>query len=238
VNLVGHVAVAVTLAPGGSSAYLAGSMLPDLAAMARIRLAPAGGEVGAGICLHHAADAAFHGADWFNHRNQALRDTLLAAGVGRGAARACAHAGLEMLLDGGLVTDPAVRGASDRTFAALAEPGPARDEVHALVGPADRAVWSERLSQISASIDVGAYRSPDAVAERLFRMTHGRRRIELPVTQVDAVARELARLQDDVILDAASVVDDVVAALRDVSPASARTAGGGQPAHGVVRRGS
>jgi hypothetical protein len=238
VNLVGHVAVAASWAPHGSSSYLAGSMLPDLAAMARVRLGPAGGEMGAGISLHHAADAAFHGSDWFNERNQALRDSLLAGGVDRGAARACAHAGLEMLLDGGLVTDAAVRDASDRTFAALVEPGPARDAAHALVGVGDRAVWRERLSRIGTSIDVGAYRSPDAIAARLFRMTRGRRRIELPAAQVDAVAGALASVQGDVVRDASSVVHDVVAALRQVNPSYARTAGGSLPAHGVVRRDS
>ena len=87
-NLVGHVAVAVEHAPDATAPYLAGAMLPDLAAMARVRLAPAGGDLGDGVAVHHAADAAFHASRWFNDRSQALRDALLEAGVDRGAARA------------------------------------------------------------------------------------------------------------------------------------------------------
>ena len=188
-------------------------MLPDLAAIARVRLGPARGDLGDGVAVHHAADAVFHSSPWFNDRSQALRDALLAARVDRGAARACAHAGLEMLLDGGLVADRRVRDASDAAFAALTQRGATRDAVHALVEPVDRSHWQERLELIGTTLDVDAYRSPDAIAQRLHRMTSGRTRIELPAEQVDAVARELARVQPEVLGEAPAVVAGVVTSL-------------------------
>ena len=212
-NLVGHVAVAVRCAPVASPEYLAGSMLPDLAAMARVHLAQAGGDLGDGVAVHHAADAAFHSSRWFNDRNQELRDALLDVGVDRGAARACAHAGLEMLLDGGLVADARVRRASDEAFGILTARGATRDAVRELAPPDHRERWGERLQLIGTSIDIRDYRSPDAIAHRLHRMTSGRRRIELPAAQVTAVSGQLARFQPAVLADADAVVADVVASV-------------------------
>jgi hypothetical protein len=213
VNLVGHVAVAVRRGPPGSAAYLAGSMLPDLAAMARVRLGPTVGDLGAGVAVHHATDAVFHSSPWFNDRSQALRDELLDAGVDRGAARACAHAGLEMLLDGALVTDARVRRASDDAFGILVEPGATRDAVHALAGDTERARWAERLQLIGTTIDVDAYRSAESIAHRLHRMTSGRARIELRASQVATVAQVLERSRPEVVADADGVLTRVVDAV-------------------------
>ena len=113
-NLVGHVAVA--LRPGStrpSTDFLVGCMLPDLAAIARrahgqARRATSGG----GVAFHHACDAVFHESEWFRATNRDVRDALLDAGVDLGPARACSHAGVEMLLDGALVAER-----TDRAFA-------------------------------------------------------------------------------------------------------------------------
>ena len=60
-NLVGHVAVALEpdSAPP-STEFLVGCMLPDLAAIARVRIARPEGELGRGVEFHHACDAVFH----------------------------------------------------------------------------------------------------------------------------------------------------------------------------------
>jgi hypothetical protein len=221
VNLVGHVAVAARSATDAPAALLAGAMLPDLGAIARVRLQPpapsphdpAARAVAAGIALHHVSDAAFHASPWFNEHNRELRDTLLDAGVDRGPARACAHAGLEMLLDGHLVADAHVAAATDAAFLVLVTPGPARDAAIALVTPAERADWAARLDHIGRSLDPTAYRSPRGVALRLERMTRGRTRIELRAEHVDAVADALEASHPVVARDATRVVDDVVAVL-------------------------
>jgi hypothetical protein len=211
-NLVGHVAVALgpDAAPP-STEFLVGCMLPDLAAIARVRVARPTGELGAGVEFHHACDAVFHESAWFRDANRALRDALLDRGVDSGPARACSHAGVEMLLDGRLVADDTVDvharvvldavGTDARALAPLA-PAEARD------------AWVERLQMIGSSLDPARYQDASFVAERLHRMTSGRRRIELPAEQVDTVAATLRAFQP-VIADAAP---HVVAQVRQAVP--------------------
>ena len=89
-NLVGH--VAVTLGPEGArppTDFLVGCMLPDLAAIARVRLTRPSGDLGRGVEFHHACDAVFHESSWFRGVNRDVRDALLDASVSPGAARAC-----------------------------------------------------------------------------------------------------------------------------------------------------
>lgn len=87
-------------------------MLPDFASMSRTRLRGARDErVGAGVALHHATDDVFHGAATFVALNARGVETLEAAGLGRGPARAVAHVGIELLLDGLLLGDPALEAA-------------------------------------------------------------------------------------------------------------------------------
>ncbi len=216
-NLVGHVAVAVRDTPTAAPPYLLGCMLPDLAAMARLRIGPAPGELGGGVAFHHATDAAFHSSRWFNRHNQSLRDHLLEAGVDRGPARACAHAGLEMLLDGELAADPLVSDAVARAFTSVHRP-PTAAVVRDLVAEDSRGEWSQRLTMIGESLDPLSYRSPDVVAHRLHRMTSGRTRIELHAAQIPVVAAVLAAYRPDALADAFAVVDEVISAVRASEP--------------------
>jgi hypothetical protein len=206
-NLVGHVAVA--LAPGRAdppSDFLVGCMLPDLAAIARVRLVRPGGELGAGVEFHHACDAVFHESSWFRHVNLTLRDALLDAGVSRGAARACSHAGSEMLFDGALVADERIDGAARRTLGAVDD----QADALATLAPLDtRVVLAERLHLIGASLEPGRYVDAHFVAERLHRMTIGRRRIEVRASDVDTVAHVLTDFAPDIARAAPQVVADV-----------------------------
>lgn len=209
-NLVGHVAVAVRSSPDAPPLYFAGCMLPDLAAMARVRLRPAAGELGAGVAFHHATDAAFHASQWFNDHNVALRDRLLDVGVDRGPARAAAHAGLEMLLDGDLADHPTVERSVVRAFRELSD-GAAATMVRDLAPEPSRGEWSERLSMIGSALDLQAYRSGDQVAQRLHRMTRGRTRIELRADQVALVAEVLTSYRPQVVRSADDAVAQVLA---------------------------
>jgi hypothetical protein len=207
VNLVGHIAAA--LAPGHadpSSGFLVGCMLPDLAAIARVRIVRPDGELRAGVAFHHACDAVFHESSWFRHVNPTLRDALLDAGVSTGAARACSHAGSEMLFDGALVDDERVDGAARRTLRALDDQA---DSLAALAPVEMRAVFAERLHLIGASLEPGRYHDPHFVAERLHRMTLGRRRIELRASDVDTVALVLGAFAPEIARAAPGVVADV-----------------------------
>ncbi len=206
-NLVGHVAVA--LAPEGadpSADFLVGCMLPDLAAIARVRLARPEGEMGRGVAFHHACDAVFHESEWFRHVNRDLRDALLDAGVSTGAARACSHAGSEMLLDGALVDDPRVEWWAQLTLDTV--------DAHAsalagLAEPGSRVVLAERLRMIGSSLEPRRYANTRFVAERLERMTSGRRRIELLASDVDTVTVVLDRFAPGIADAAPAVVAEV-----------------------------
>jgi hypothetical protein len=203
-NLVGHVAVALEPdAPSESTDFLVGCMLPDLAAIARVRLVRPDGELGRGVEFHHACDAVFHESDWFRTANRELRDELLGAGVDTGPARACSHAGVEMLLDGALVERPEVRHAAARAFAAV----DAQADVLAALAPREsRAITALRFRRIATSLDPTRYRDARFVAERLHAMTAGRRRIELPAAHVDRVADALHDAQPRVAAAAPSVL--------------------------------
>jgi hypothetical protein len=199
-NLVGHVAAA--LAPDAeapSTDFLVGCMLPDLSAIARVRITRPGGELGAGVTFHHRCDAAFHESEWFRSTNRSVRDALVDAGIDSGPARACSHAGVEMLLDGALVDDPTVEA---QTRAALDAVTAGDVELGSLAPGDQRDAWVERLHAIGCSLDPIRYRDARFVAQRLHRMTTGRRRIELRPEKVDVVAAALIDFQP-AIADAA-----------------------------------
>jgi hypothetical protein len=211
VNLVGHVAVALGPdVPPPTTDFLVGCMLPDLAAIARVRMARPTGEVGAGVAFHHACDEAFHESEWFRATNRSLRDALLDAGVDSGPARACSHAGVEMLLDGRLVADDSVEVHTRVALDAVTNRAPA---LAPLVAADARAVWVERLQMIGSSLDPAHYRDARFVAERLHRMTAGRRRIALPADQVDTVATALRECQPTIAEAAPSVVAEIKQAI-------------------------
>jgi hypothetical protein len=218
VNLVGHVAVALEPeAAPPSTDFLIGCMLPDLAAIARVRVARPTGALGDGVSFHHACDAVFHESEWFRSANRALRDALVDAGVDSGPARACSHAGVEMLLDGRLVADPTIDTYARVVLDALRSETP---ELAVLAPPEARAMWVERLQMIGGSLDPARYRDARFVAERLHRMTSGRRRIELGADQVDTVAATLREFQP-AISDAAP---EVVALVKREVPSPRRPA--------------
>jgi hypothetical protein len=222
VNIVGHVAVALRGTDSEDAReptprFLIGCMLPDLAAIARVRLARRpDGEVGRGVEFHHACDAVFHESRWFNERVVFVRDALVAHGVDRGPARACAHAGLEMVLDGALVSDAHVRDRARSTLreVAAAATAAADDDLVGLARVAQQSVWRARLEAIGGSLEPVRYTDTRFVAERLHRMTSGRRRIELPEDEIDMVAGVLQDVRADVARDAEDVVAEVQAGAR------------------------
>ena len=125
-------------------------MLPDLAAIARVRMARPAGDLGRGVEFHHACDAVFHESAWFRATNRDVRDALLDAGVTTGAARACSHAGTEMLLDGALIAEPRIEGCARQTLAAVdADAG-----LLASLAPADAAGSSPSVFTSSGRVSI------------------------------------------------------------------------------------
>ena len=88
--------------------FVLGAMLPDFASMLRVRPPEVLTEsLLNGVRFHHATDDAFHGAESFLEFSHQASSFLLAHGLSRGSARAVAHVGVELVLDGALAHESA-----------------------------------------------------------------------------------------------------------------------------------
>ena len=90
------------------AAFVLGAMLPDFASMLRTRpprvSLPA---LQAGVAFHHRTDDAFHGTQSFLEFSRQASRFLNERGLARGSARAVAHVGVELLLDGAFAGETA-----------------------------------------------------------------------------------------------------------------------------------
>lgn len=191
-NFVGHIHIALfETAP--SDAFLVGSMLPDFASMARVRLSTASGDLAEGIAHHHRTDERFHGAPDFIRLCAEIARELEAAGVPWGGARAVAHVGIEMLLDGDLLDETGTLDAYRRAARRLLDP-----EVRSLARTADAPRFEQLLVRLESYGPPLFYRDPALVAERLIRMLESRPRLAIPSAVHGEVERVLARRSADV----------------------------------------
>jgi hypothetical protein len=102
-NYFGHVALATKF--HGSAAFFLGSMLPDFASIVRCRPPRCANTLlTLGVAFHHVSDAAFHDLADFRELVRASVASLCDLGVRKGAARAAAHIGIELLLDASLLS--------------------------------------------------------------------------------------------------------------------------------------
>jgi hypothetical protein len=196
VNFIGHATVA--LWSSRVPAFVLGAMLPDLVGMAGLRLPrelPAGA-LADGIRNHLLADSLFHADPTFVSLTQATLDRLSGLGVPRGPARAVAHVGVEMLLDGELLGDSAV---VEAYAAALDElPG-----VRSLFPAADALErWLHLERRLRAHGTPYDYRNTDAVLARLIRVFHGRTRLAIDGQSEQIVRSALPDLQRHVVAQA------------------------------------
>lgn len=155
--------------------FVLGAMLPDLAQMCGAKLLAVDDEVlAAGVACHHRTDAAFHEARGFAALCAEARAWLRAAGLARGPVLAAAHVGVELLLDGCWLDDPAV----DRAYL---------DAVgHATRLPAGVVAWAHEEharrfaalgERLHAAGSPRAYRDPVEVGLRLARILARRPRL-------------------------------------------------------------
>lgn len=224
-NFVGHIhlarryraeadgAATSDLAPIDEDGFLLGAALPDLAAMGRFRLdGPAGDPaVRAGVAVHHRSDDVFHRHPWFRTNARAVTEQLERAGVSRGAARACGHVGVELLLDGRLLTtadDLAI--AAGRALAAGAGGELGLDQV---VAADRRTAWRRHLERLAGWDLPDDYHRPAAVAARLERILARRPRLRLDPADVPAVADALTTRWPAVEAGAGPLMDDLTAEL-------------------------
>ncbi len=212
-----HIAVAMAAGRDDPAERL-GSALPDVAGMGRFRLARGGGAHGceaaalsSGIRLHHRTDDVFHGHRWFVARQAEVHDDLTAAGFSRGPALACAHVGVELLLDGALLDDGPTAEVIGATFAAIDE---LREPLGALVEPASEADWQTHLTRFTGGAVVEGLDDPAEVARRLERILARRPRLAFAPRQLPHLVDVLARRLPAVADGAHTLVADLAARLR------------------------
>ena len=207
-NFVAHISAgARRLRNTRSDGFLAGCALPDFAAMARLRLSRSGGDVGLGIAFHQNCDSAFHGLPWFRDHCQDLYTLLRDNGLQKGPARACSHAGVELLIDGALMSEHETQIAVRRVLRFISVcPAEIVDTV-----PVDsKERWQAHLEDLGGSFDPARYQDPAFAASRLMRATAERPALSFDESHVDAVAAALAMISVRVTNGANTVVHQVL----------------------------
>ena len=186
-NFFGHAAVASWSSPAPGTVL--GAMLPDFATMIRSRLVdPTDAAVAAGIDHHHATDAAFHGMPAVLGLMRELDERLAALDCARGPRRAVAHIGVELLLDGVLVTESAYREAYASALAHDPTGVRWRDDE----GPPRFDTLLARLRTHGAPDDL---RKPHAITQRLHRMLAHRPLLAPSASDLTAIDKALAAYQ-------------------------------------------
>jgi hypothetical protein len=205
VNFVGHLATAVASShqDAGEAGFRVGVMAPDLASGAGVSLRAPTAAVAAGLAEHHRADAAFHSLAWFRSTTQQLSVDLQGAGVRRGPARAVAHVGVELLMDGELLRDPAIARSFDEAWAVLGAGGP---EVAGLVVPEDQRSWLLWLERFTTYVDPRRYADPVSVALATERILARRPRLAFDAGERAAVEAVLVAAAEPVRAGAANAV--------------------------------
>lgn len=213
-NLGSHIAVATKIESDSPEFWL-GAALPDLGSIGRFRLLGVSDnlDVTRGIALHHQTDDVFHKHSWFTERQRRLRTMLLDAGVGRGAARAIAHVGPELLLDGALLLEPTGQtGLRTQIEAALDSIVSLQRQLGSLVLD-DSDGWIQHLSQVSAWGTPTDYHDPNAVAQRLHRILGRRPRLRMEPNDIEIAANILRTEWPDIETTALSFVSEIASEL-------------------------
>lgn len=200
VNFVGHAAVAWRARP--EPGFVLGAMLPDFASMSRARVrAVRAGAVADGVDHHHEVDVRFHRSGAFRRLCADAHDRLAARGVRRGGARGAAHVGVELLLDGALVGDAAVR---EAYVAALEAPDAAiewrTDDCAAR--------WASLRDRLAAHGVPDEYADPAVVADRVIAILRRRPLLALNTREAAEVSRWLTDAQRHVWEAAGQLIRD------------------------------
>ncbi len=196
-NFFAHLVVArrVRREPG----FLLGAMLPDFATMSGARLgAIAHPEIAAGVAEHHRTDEAFHAIDSFVSICRETGVRLEAAGLSWGAARAVAHVGTELFLDGELTHDDE-RAALDYV-SAIAAASPAALGAHVVMKDDAGTERFRRLQlRLAEHGTPHRYREPAFVREVLVRILEARPRLAIAVDRHEVLLTELEVLRARVV---------------------------------------
>jgi hypothetical protein len=209
VNFFGHAVVASWLR--SEVGYVFGSMLPDFAAMIGARLPPIRHpHVSAGVRAHHAVDEVFHELSTFRNLCRMLGAELIRLGFDRGRARAVAHVGAEILLDGPLADDPR---ACKLYWAALDQATPDGLGQYVAWDEQQRVRFERLRAALEARRDAEGVDARRTTVHRLERALQGRPHLALNPDHCDKVALWLVKAESAVSAGAAALVEELKAGL-------------------------
>jgi hypothetical protein len=173
-NFFSHAAVARSFSEDPE--FVLGAMLPDFASMLGARLPEVTHETLArGVRFHHVTDHVFHDLEAFRMLSRDAHAELRERGLGRGASRAAAHVGIEILLDMTLGQSAPARAA----YLSGLEAGLRHDLAASLAWPARECERLRDLLETLRSRGVVRDTSPAIVVERIKRTLARRPRLAL-----------------------------------------------------------
>jgi acyl carrier protein phosphodiesterase len=182
---------------------MAPDLLPLCGAVAVPETSP---RVAAGQAHHRAVDAVFHANPAFTALLTWASGALRESGLGRGPARAVAHVGVELFLDGELARRARARHAyarSLRNAETTRAPFVWRDDT-------SRARWGALIARLRTGAVPDAYRDPDFVADRLIGALSRRPRLALAEGEARTLRAFLPSLGARVAADAGALVGALV----------------------------
>lgn len=194
--------------------FLLGSALPDIASMGKVRLQRplTHSTLESGVQNHQYADSAFHQSEWFIDRNASLTDELESAGLDRGPARACAHVGIELFLDGALLSSkPGLHGVVQNCLRRTADE---TLNITRSVKPERATQWQDHIERTAKWLLPSDFHQPAAVAQRLHRIVVGRPRLAFPADQISVVEEVLVNTQSQLLGQSEQLLQEVAGEVR------------------------
>ncbi len=171
-------------------------MLPDFCSMLGAR-PPAlhDSRLIAGVRLHHATDLVFHELEAFQRLSRDAHKSLLALGLGRGAARAVAHIGVELMIDDVLAERQVLHSA----YISALEISRDRDVARAI--EFERSEHERFSFLMERLLERGVVANPPAslLAERLRRALAARPRLAFSTDETLLVEEWIVQAQPDVV---------------------------------------
>jgi hypothetical protein len=205
-NFFGHAVAAQEVDDHPS--FLLGAMAPDLLPLCGAVAGPeTSPRVAAGQAHHRAVDAVFHANPAFTALLTWASGALRESGLGRGPARAVAHVGVELFLDGELARRGRAREIYLRSLAGA-------ESTHApFEWPDDvsRERWRAMVVRLRAGAIPDAYREPQFVAARLIGALAHRPRLALSGEGTAILRTFLPALAERVREQTAALIAPVVA---------------------------
>lgn len=188
------------------SDFALGTMLPDFASMAGLRLGPEQpAPIAQGVHFHHECDRVFHALEGFRNHERWTLQHMRSAGLRRGPARGVAHVGVELCLDGALV------GEADALYLRALE---AADKVEiSWRVPTEAERFSRLITRLRQVGVPCGYQDPVVVTQRLLRILTPRPLLALTDDEATLLRSAMPAVHERVCADASSIMGALRAAI-------------------------